>query len=145
MAFLTREQILNMKDLSEEIVEVRSWGGEVIVRGASAFDREAYEQAVYITTEVDGKTKVVFNNSITAKIKLVVKCVFDGEGKRLFQDTDEEALGGKLSGPINKIFKLIQTLSAMGDEEETKTAKNSGAGGKTEGTTPPSNTTLPAT
>lgn len=144
MAFLTREQILNMKDLPEEIVNVPRWGGDVVVRGASAFDREAYDQAVYITKEEDGKTKVVFNNSIKAKIKLVVKCVFDGEGKRVFQDTDEEALGNKLSGPINKIFKIIQNLSAMGDEAETTIAKNFDAGGKTEGTIPPSNTPLPA-
>jgi hypothetical protein len=49
---LTKEQILSADDIKTETVLVPEWGGDVIVRGLSGVERDAYEMAVY---RPDGK------------------------------------------------------------------------------------------
>ncbi len=123
MALLTKEQIL-ATDLKEEVVPVPEWGGEVRVRACMACERDEYESSLVTTKVVDDKTETQ-ENFKNAKARLVVKCVLDADGKRMFTDADADALGGKLAGVIDRLFQKIQDLSGMSRKAQKVAEKNS--------------------
>jgi hypothetical protein len=106
---LTREQILAVTDLPRETVEVKEWGGSVVVAAMTGTDRDAFEASV---VTADGKP-----NLRNMRAKLVAACVVDEAGKRLFSPADIEALGGKSSSALDRIAKVAQRLNRLGDEQ----------------------------
>jgi hypothetical protein len=48
---LTRDSILNAKDLKKELVKVPEWGGEVYVRCMTGSERDAFESEAYQSGE----------------------------------------------------------------------------------------------
>lgn len=128
MPLLTKEQILQADDIKTETVPVPEWGGEVRVRGAMAFEMDAYERSLYMT-KTDEKDKVaVVENMDNAKARLVVKCVVGEDGERLFKDEDASALGKKSTSAVNRIFQRIQHLSGRTKEARAALEKNSAPG-----------------
>ncbi len=129
MAVLTKMEILSANDLKQERVSVPEWAvdGEVIVRGATALERDDYEQSLFQTRATGDKTelKTDFRN---AKARLAVKCMIDETGNRIFSDQDAEALGAKSSEVIDRIVTKIRKLSGMTIESRREMEKNSVAG-----------------
>lgn len=119
MALLSRDAILQAQDLPTERVEVPEWGGEVIVRGLTAAERDQFEQSI---VEARGKDTRVNLRNIRAK--LVALCVVDEEGKRLFKDEDAELLGRKSAVALNRIFEVAQRLSGLRPEDVEELAGN---------------------
>lgn len=137
MAFLTAEQILVADDVKTEVVSVPEWGGEVRVRGAMANEMDEYEQTLVTTKFVDDKAEVV-SNSANAKARLVVKLIVDGNGNRIFNDSQAEDIGRKSHAAVNRLFQKIQELSGRTRKAQGGLEKNLGGGPTTSSGTPSS-------
>lgn len=133
MGFLNREQILTADDLKKEVVEVPEWPGadgkpgQVCVRAAMACERDEYEQNIVQTKVIDGKTETV-ENFINARSRMVVKCVIDEQGHRIFKDADAPLLGKKNAAAVQRLFRQVQKLSGMTREAVKELEGNSSAG-----------------
>lgn len=116
MAILTREQILAAQDIVTEEVEVPEWGGVVLVRGLSAAQMERMQERV--------KGKGVKGATAT----LAALALVDSEGKRLFRESDIEALGRKSMAALQRVMSAILRQNALDKTEFEELAKNSGDG-----------------
>ena len=119
MALLSREAILQVQDLPTERIPVPEWGGEVIVRGLTAAERDQFEQSIVETRGKD--TRVNLRN---IRAKLVVLCCVDEQGNRIFRDEDAEVLGRKSAVALNRVFEVAQRLSGLRPEDVEELAGN---------------------
>ena len=110
MGYLTRDEILNAKDLNYEDVEVPEWGGTVRVRAMMAYERDELELEAL---EAQKKPAAVRN----LRARLVARCVVDADGKRIFTDADVEALGKKHGAVIDRLFWVAQRLSMLPQDD----------------------------
>ncbi len=109
MALLSAEQIEAADDRTHEDVPVPEWGGTVRVVGLSAADRDAYEAAF-----VDAKGKPAVQRLRNVRAKLLVKCLVDEDGNRLFSDDKAKALGQKNGAVVDRLFDVARRLSGIG-------------------------------
>ena len=116
---LTRDQILRAPDIQEETVAVPEWGGNVLVRGMTGAERDAFEASV-ITGR--GANRQVNLQNIRAK--LVARSVVDEAGAQIFTEADIEALGGKSALALERLFDVASRLSGIGAVELEELAKN---------------------
>lgn len=108
MAILTKQAILQAPDLQLEEVAVPEWGGSVLVRGLTGTERDSFEASV-ITRE----GKRVEMDLTNMRAKLVVRCVVDENGDRLFSDADAVVLGSRSAVALNRVFEVAQRLSGL--------------------------------
>lgn len=120
---LTREQILEVVDLQQETVAVPEWGGEVMVRGLTGTERDAFEQDI-VQLKRDGKRTSTEMDLHNVRAKLCVRCIVDENGERLFGDVDMEALGRKSATALSRVFEAAQRLSGLSDQDVEELAKN---------------------
>jgi hypothetical protein len=112
MSILSREQILQAKDLVTEVVEVPEWSGSVLVKSLTGAERDQYESAI---VEQKGRdTKVNMRN---ARARLVALSVVDEEGKRLFSPNDVSLLGAKSAAALQRVFNVSMRLSGISAED----------------------------
>jgi hypothetical protein len=112
MSILSREQILQAKDLVTEVVEVPEWSGSVLVKSLTGAERDQYEAAI---VEQKGRdTKVNMRN---ARARLVALSVVDEEGKRLFSPNDVSLLGAKSAAALQRVFNVSMRLSGISAED----------------------------
>lgn len=113
-----REQILAVNDIPVEMIRIPEWeqkGGPqawVRVRGLTGKERDRYEESV---TVGKGRNKDV--NYRNARAKLVVLCVVDESGNRIFTDADVTALGNKGALALERIFDVGRRLSGLTDTD----------------------------
>jgi hypothetical protein len=112
MAFLSRADILRATITPRDTVFVKELGGEVIVRGMTGVERDAFEASCF---EGRGKKRDFSLNNMRAK--LVAACCIDDQGHRLFTDEDVIGLGAVRADVIDKLFAVAQRLSGMRDED----------------------------
>ena len=91
---LNRDDILKVVDLDVKTVEVPEWNGSVNVRGLTARERDSFEASIGQSANLDN-----------LRARLVVLCLVDEEGKRIFKDSDANALGAKNAQVVNKLFQ----------------------------------------
>lgn len=120
---LSRDQILTARDIATETVPVPEWGGEVLVRGMSGTERDAFEASV--VSMRDGKPAVDVRG---IRAKVVAACVVGEDGQRLFGEDDVEALGQKSAQALNRVFEAAQRLSGLTKEDVDQLGKASGNG-----------------
>ena len=123
MALLTKEAILAAPDLSTERVTVPEWGGDVLVRGLSGTERDAFEQDI-VQLRREGKKTVTDTDLHNVRAKLVARSIVDEKGARLFEDGEIEALGRKAALALQRVFEVAQRLSGLTDEDVEELAKN---------------------
>ena len=112
MSNLTREEILNMSDLTPVPVNVPEWGGQVYVRPLTALEKEVFESYF-------GKTE----EGISIGARLVSMAACDANGEKLFAPEDIVLLSEKSGSAIGTIFAKAQGLtypSRMEQEERLK-------------------------
>lgn len=119
MAILTRDAILQAQDLPSEQVPVPEWGGEVLVRGLTGAERDAFEQS--IAEQKGGSVKMNLQN---VRAKLVALTVVNEEGERIFSDKDAGLLGKKSAAALNRVFEVAQKLSGLTPEDVDELTKN---------------------
>ena len=108
VSYLSRDGILAAKDMETEDVDVPAWGGRVRVRGMTGSERDAFEAAL-----LNNKGQADKRYLLNFRAKLVVLCVVDEEGNRLFADADVGLLGKKSASAIELVFDVARRLSGM--------------------------------
>ena len=111
MAVLTRDAILNIADIKTELVPVPEWGGDVMVKGMNGAERDKFEASI---VQQHGKEQNV--NMANVRAKLASFCICDEAGKRLFTEKDIDRLAQKSAAALQRVFKVAQNLSGIGDE-----------------------------
>lgn len=118
-----RERILAFDDQQFEDVEVPEWQTTVRVRGLTGAERDAWEGS--LMRQEGRRARVDYSN---VRAKLIVRCVVDRDGNRIFEDRDEPALGRKSASALQRIFEVAQRLSRLTDEDVEELTGNSSGG-----------------
>ena len=116
MAILSKQEILEAKDVKTKTIEVPEWGGEVIISTMSGFARDRFEASL------TGKNGGM--NMTNVRAKLVAATLVDEKGSLLFSEDEVLKLGKKSSTALDRIFAEAQKLNAIGDSELEELAKN---------------------
>ena len=122
---VTKEDILGTKPPREEV----PWmgGGTVWVAAMSGTDRDQFEAENLGLSALDENTGHLSN----IRARLLVKCLTDEHGEKLFVDQDADQLGKIWCAPLDKAFavaKKINGLSAADMEELEKNAASAPSG-----------------
>lgn len=120
---LSREAILNCNDTKTETVPCPEWGGDVIVKGLSAGERDKWEASLF-STKKHGNSFEIVQNKDNLRAKFVVASAVDEQGKPLFTVGDIEALTRKSAAPMDRLFSVAQRLSGMTNEDVEELEKN---------------------
>jgi len=118
---LSAEEIRAARDLPVEEVDVPEWGGPVLVRGLTGRARDRYEESM-----LKAEGGMSYDN---VRAKLVVRCLVDKDGKRLFEDSDVEWLGEKSATALSRVFDVASRLSGLSKADVETLAKNSDSEG----------------
>ncbi|QTD96965.1 phage tail assembly chaperone [Streptomyces cyanogenus] len=122
---LNRDAILGVNDLLTEKVDVPEWGGEVIVRGLTGEERDAYEASRRQIRNAGTPQQELVILSENMRAGLLVKCLIDENGDRLFTDQDAGLLGMKNGRTLDRLFDVASRLSGLSDEEAEQMEGNS--------------------
>lgn len=120
MTILSKEQILSCNDLTQEVVNIPEWGGDIIVRCLTGEERDELERLT-LKEKSDGSREVDLQNF---RAKLISLCVVDESGQRMFSSEDALALSKKSAKAIDRIFASAEKLSGLRREDEEKALKN---------------------
>jgi hypothetical protein len=123
---LNRDAILGAVDVQTEKVDVPEWGGGVIVRGLTGDELDSFQGSIrQFRPTFDGKgmEPVLVQDGMRAK--LLVKCLVDEAGERLFTDQDAPALGAKNGSVIDRLYDVAARLSGLSEEEKAELEGNS--------------------
>lgn len=123
---LSRDGILGAVDVQIEKVPVPEWGDEVIIRGLTGDELDAFQGSVrQFRPTFDGKGMEAVLVQEGMRAKLLVKCLIDEAGERLFTDQDAPALGAKNGAVIDKLYDVAARLSGLSEEEKQELEGNS--------------------
>jgi hypothetical protein len=138
---LSRDDVLKADDRVTEEVDCPEWGGSVLVRGMTGRERDAFELS--LRDQRSGQRIPGRMNNIRSQI--IVRCVVDDDGERLFTDADVTALGEKSGAAIDRVYDVAARLSGMSEEDEKEMAANFGPepGGDSSSTSPNGSTKRP--
>jgi hypothetical protein len=118
MAMLSAAAILSVDDAVSETVPVPEWGGDVIVKGMTGTERDAFEAGIRPKGVLDLRN---------ARAKLLVKVLVNENGTRLFADVQAGELGKRSAIVIERIYDVAARLSGMTEEAEAEIEGNSEA------------------
>jgi hypothetical protein len=117
---LTRESILNAKDLKRDLVKVPEWGGEVFVRCMTGTERDAFESEAYTV-----KGKNIEINKDNFRARLLVRVLVDEKNERIFSDQDIGSLGGKSGKCLDRLFSVAMRVNGLSRDDVEELTKNS--------------------
>lgn len=127
MALLSKAQILAADKKKSKDVPVKEWGGTVRLQELSAAERDLWESESFITEpDDDGEAAARFNPK-QARARLVVRCIVDEDGKRLFSDDEVAAVGSLSASTVQKLFMVARQLNAISSADIEELEKNSDA------------------
>ena len=115
---LDKNSILTATDLKREKVPCPEWGGDVIIQELGAIDRDRLWPALL---DAEGK-----NDPVNIAGKVLVRCIVNEDGERLFSDDEADALGKKSTIVVNRLFKIAERLNTLAMQDEA--VKNSAPG-----------------
>lgn len=125
---LSRDAILGAVDIQTEKVPVPEWGDDVIIRGLTGEERDAYEGSRRQIRNLGTPQQEMVLIQDNMRANLLVKCIVDENGERLFTDRDAGLLGMKNGRVLDRLFDVAARLSGLNDEEQEKLEGNSGTG-----------------
>ena len=109
---LTREQILaSRKGRKPVLLEVPEWGGEVYVRVLSAADQ------MVLSDGVEPKEMA---------IKVILHCLVDEDGERIFGDDDVDELAKEDFPVIMRVFGFVAKQNGLSTKELEEAMENFG-------------------
>jgi hypothetical protein len=119
---LTREAILQAKDLPFEDVKVPEWNGTVRIAGLTGKAATEFS-AKMVSTDSRGQVKTVsIPDNFMAE--LLSMTIVDTEFRPVFSKADIEALGGKSAAVLKRLSETAMRLSGLGEEAEEQAQKN---------------------
>ena len=113
---LTKDQILNAKDLKTKVIKVPEWGGDVTIAIMPGFARDRFESSL---VGANGGT-----NMQNIRAKLVAASIVDEKGNLMFSDNDIISLGKKSSTALDRVFSVAQKFNKISDNDVDDLAKN---------------------
>ena len=122
---LDRAALLKPIERKTEKVELPEFGkgAFVYVAGMNAREKNAHDSAL-MNRKFDGLDPVKVK---TQKERMVICCVRDKAGKKVFQPQDVEALGNWPSDTLNRVFDVANRLSGGGaDQNSVKNSDETG-------------------
>lgn len=133
MALLSRNQILEAKDIKTKDIEVHEWGGTIRIKQLSAKEynditmnmvniRKMAAKQLSSKKNADENLEDAINELAikNQKILLIIKSVVDENMKPLFTEADLELLYQKNTNVIDKIIAEIEELNAVSTEDTKK-------------------------
>jgi len=120
MPLLGKDAIFAAEDIATERVAIPEWGGEVMVRGLTGAQRDAWEASMRVQ-----RGKKVEMDMTNFRARLCVLCVVDETGQLIFHGGDVDALAGKSGAALDRIYAAAARLSGISDEDAEDLAKNS--------------------
>lgn len=124
MEYLTKNQILEAKDITFEDVEVPEWNGMIRIKCMTGSERDSYESALYeFHPSTDGKGRVKLNRD-DLRAKLLARTIVNEKFERLFSDIEVKKLGEKSAEVLDRLFAIAQRLNGLGKEELDNAEKN---------------------
>jgi hypothetical protein len=111
-----REQLLALK-IPTATVKVAGIDGLVSLRGLTAGERDSWEQYVYSERDIKKGVKNI-------RASLVVRCLTDEAGVRLFTDSEIAEVGAMPASVIDKLYEHCQRLSGLGAKDAEELEKN---------------------
>lgn len=114
-----RDKILGADDLKREKVEVPEWGMTLYVREMTGSERDQYEVGL-----IEKKDLPMSQRLENMRARLVVLCVVDDKGNRVFSDEDIEAVGGKNAQALTRLTDAAQVINKLSDEAIEKETGN---------------------
>jgi len=124
MSVMNKQDILQVKDMQIEHVDVPEWGGSVCVRSITAAERGQIEAAAAKFKESKGKDDS-FARTFTVKFAALALC--DEQGVRLFTDERDIAnLAAKNASAVSRIAEVAQRMSGFTKQDLEELEKNSG-------------------
>jgi len=117
---LNKQDILQVRDVVTEMLEVPEWGGTIYVRSISAAERGLIEEGAAKFKESKGKDS--FARTFTTKMASMALC--DEQGARLFDDKDIAQLQQKNAAVISRIAEVAQRLSGFSKQDLEELEKN---------------------
>jgi hypothetical protein len=122
MTILGRDAILAAADLAErKEVQVPEWGGTVLVRMLSGKERDRIDELA-IAAKGKGKSEVNMKNF---RARLVAACICDAEGKRVFPESDIDALGDKSAAALDRVFEVAAAFNRISKDDIDELVGNS--------------------
>lgn len=119
---LSKQDIVQAKDLTLEKVSVPEWGGDVFVRSISARERGQIEAAAAKYKETKGKDDA-FARTFTVRMAALAIC--DEKGTPLFGLDEINVLAEKNAAVVARIAEVAQRLSGFSKEDLEELEKNS--------------------
>jgi hypothetical protein len=132
MGLLTKEQIKAADKKKFVDVPIKEWGGDVRIRELSASERDMWESEGILTEVGDpdetGAQKVTAKfNPKHVRARLVVRCIVDANGKRMFADDEVAAVGSLSASTVEKLFEAAKKINAIDAKDIEELEKNSDA------------------
>ncbi len=130
MSQLSKEALVSAAaaaGMPREVVPVPEFGPgiELILQGMSGTERDAWEKSLVIGR---GKRRDV--NTENVRAKLVVRCLVDEHGSRIFSDGEAIVIGTWRVDVLNRLYEIAQRLNGVSDADvdELKNASGMPAG-----------------
>ena len=106
-------------DLGLKTVEVPEWGGSVNIRGLRGIERDSFETSMWAGEGKDKKS-----NLANLRARLLVRCIVDEKGARVFEDDDAAELGLRSGAVLDRLYDIAAALSGIGPQAVEAAAKN---------------------
>lgn len=120
--YLGRDAILALQDLETAEVFVPKWDTTVRVKSMNAGQRNKLAALMLKDSGKDFDVDVTKLPGVMAHV--VAWCCVDDGGKRMFADSDVDALNEKHGDALQVIFDAAMRVSGLGDDDAETVAKN---------------------
>ena len=124
MALLSKAQILAADRRKSRDVNVPEWGGQVRLREMSGDERDAWEAETF-QPDAQGHTQL---NTLQVRSRLLLRCLVDAEGRRLFIDDEVARLGCLSASTLQKPDTEALAWKQLHAEDNEKRGGNQGDG-----------------
>lgn len=120
--YLTGEQMLAADDVEVHEVDCSDtpWKGIVCLKVMGGTELDAFNQSQIVIR--GGKVTQDLSNS---RSKLLVRCICDAKGKRLFNDSQIEALGKKNGIVLDRLYAKAREINKLDRVQIEDLKKNS--------------------
>lgn len=122
MPALSRDSVLAANDLPRERVDVPEWGSGayVYVRSLTGMERDSWE-----TYCIEQRAAYKSDSGFPGlRSSLLVRCLVDDDGKRLFLDVDVETLGAKSGAVLDRLWSTAAKLNGLTAADVDELKKN---------------------
>ncbi len=121
---LSAAQIIQSSDIPREVVSCPEWGGNVLIKGMTGRERDAFEAESIKSRKPGDPVEVSFEN---IRSRLLVRCIVDENDVPLFPENNMQMLSKKSAIPLDRCFAVAQRLSGLTKEDVEELVGNSDA------------------